>query len=72
MSPTIQDQRRFVSVWPRAMGVLARIWVSLQPASIPMGDVCVLLEEWGLCCYVKLVVGSVIEEACDRDLGTAP
>ncbi|KAJ5159018.1 uncharacterized protein N7500_008669 [Penicillium coprophilum] len=71
MSPMIQDQRRFVSAWPRAMGVLARIWILLQPASDPMGDECVLLEEWGQSCHVKLVVESVIEEACGRGFGTA-
>ena len=51
------------------MGVLARI--SLQSASGPTGDVCVLLEEWGEWCYVKLVIESVIGGGCRRGLGTA-
>jgi hypothetical protein len=42
------------------MEVLTRI--PLQPASVPTGDVCVLLEEWGEWCYVKLVVESVTGE----------
>jgi hypothetical protein len=42
------------------MEVLTRI--PLQPTSVPTGDVCVLLEEWGEWCYVKLVVESVTGE----------
>ncbi|KAJ5459098.1 hypothetical protein N7530_011042 [Penicillium desertorum] len=56
MSPMIQDQRRVVQRGHEP-------WrIPLQPASIPTGDVCVLLEEWGEWCYVKLVVESVTGE----------
>lgn len=51
------------------MGVLARI--PLLPASAPTGDICVLREEWGEWCYVKLVIRSVIGRGCRRGLGTA-